>query len=294
MRTDNKRGIKMEVILAEHAGFCFGVTRAVDVVYEQIEKNSDKQIYTYGPIIHNETVVSDLEKKGVKVIESLDELKNISDGILIIRSHGIRKEIYDIIEKQGLESIDATCPFVKRIHNIVEKESAAGKTIVVVGSAKHPEVDGIVSYASGPVFVVETPEDVDSLTLEEGTEICIVSQTTFNTNKFQETVDKFSNSRYNVNVVNTICSATEERQTEAEKIAGQVDAMIVIGGAHSSNSRKLYEICSRKCANTYFIQTIDDLKMDIPKDIKVVGITAGASTPKNIIEEVQKHVRTII
>ncbi|WP_026524093.1 4-hydroxy-3-methylbut-2-enyl diphosphate reductase [Butyrivibrio sp. MB2005] len=284
----------MEVILAEHAGFCFGVTRAVDVVYEQIEKNSGKQIYTYGPIIHNETVVSDLEKKGVKVIESCEELKNINDGILIIRSHGIRKEIYEIIEKQGLEHIDATCPFVKRIHNIVEKESAAGKTIIVVGSAKHPEVDGIVSYASGPVYVVETPEDVDNLKLQEGTEICIVSQTTFNTNKFQETVDKFSNSRYNVNVVNTICSATEERQTEAEKIAGQVDAMIVIGGAHSSNSRKLYEICSRKCANTYFIQTIDDLNMDIPKDIKVVGITAGASTPKNIIEEVQKHVRTII
>jgi 4-hydroxy-3-methylbut-2-enyl diphosphate reductase len=284
----------MEVILAEHAGFCFGVTRAVDVVYEQIEKSSGKQIYTYGPIIHNETVVSDLEKKGVKVIESCEELKNISDGILIIRSHGIRKEIYEIIEKQGLEHIDATCPFVKRIHNIVEKESAAGKTIIVVGSAKHPEVDGIVSYASGPVYVVETPEDVDNLKLQEGTEICIVSQTTFNTNKFQETVDKFSNSRYNVNVVNTICSATEERQTEAEEIAGQVDAMIVIGGAHSSNSRKLYEICSRKCANTYFIQTIDDLNMDIPKDIKVVGITAGASTPKNIIEEVQKHVRTII
>ncbi|WP_026669196.1 4-hydroxy-3-methylbut-2-enyl diphosphate reductase [Butyrivibrio sp. AE3006] len=284
----------MEVILAEHAGFCFGVTRAVDVVYEQIEKNSGKQIYTYGPIIHNETVVSDLEKKGVKVIESCEELKNINDGILIIRSHGIRKEIYEIIEKQGLEHIDATCPFVKRIHNIVEKESAAGKTIIVVGSAKHPEVDGIVSYASGPVYVVETPEDVDNLKLQEGTEICIVSQTTFNTNKFQETVDKFSNSRYNVNVVNTICSATEERQTEAEEIAGQVDAMIVIGGAHSSNSRKLYEICSRKCANTYFIQTIDDLNMDIPKDIKVVGITAGASTPKNIIEEVQKHVRTII
>ena len=284
----------MEVILAEHAGFCFGVTRAVDVVYEQIEKSSGKQIYTYGPIIHNETVVSDLEKKGVKVIESCEELENINDGILIIRSHGIRKEIYEIIEKQGLEHIDATCPFVKRIHNIVEKESAAGKTIIVVGSAKHPEVDGIVSYASGPVYVVETPDDVDNLKLQEGTDICIVSQTTFNTNKFQETVDKFSNSRYNVNVVNTICSATEERQTEAEEIAGRVDAMIVIGGAHSSNSRKLYEICSRKCANTYFIQTIDDLNMDFPKDIKVVGITAGASTPKNIIEEVQKHVRTII
>ncbi len=284
----------MEVILAEHAGFCFGVTRAVDEVYKQIENNSGKQIYTFGPIIHNETVVSDLERKGVKVIESVEELSGLTEGILIIRSHGIRKEIYDLIEKQGIEYVDATCPFVKRIHNIVEKESSAGKTIVVVGSAKHPEVDGIVSYAQGPVFVVETPEDVESLNIPEGTEICIVSQTTFNCNKFQETVDKFSISRYNVNVVNTICSATEERQTEAEKIAGQVDAMIVIGGAHSSNSRKLYEICSKKCANTYFIQTLDDLHLELPKSVKLVGITAGASTPKNIIEEVQKYVRTVI
>ncbi len=284
----------MEVILAEHAGFCFGVTRAVDEVYNQVEKNEGRQIYTYGPIIHNETVVSDLEKKGVKVIESEKDLDDIKDGILIIRSHGIRKEIHEYIEKNGIEYVDSTCPFVKRIHYIVEKESAAGKTIIVVGSAKHPEVDGIVSYAQGPVYVVETPEDVEKLELPEGTEICIVSQTTFNTNKFQETVDKFSNSRYNVNVVNTICSATHERQAEAERIAGQVDAMIVIGGAHSSNSRKLYEICSKKCANTYFIQTLDDLHLELPKAVKLVGITAGASTPKNIIEEVQQYVRTII
>ncbi len=284
----------MEVILAEHAGFCFGVTRAVDEVYSQIDKAGEKQIYTYGPIIHNETVVSDLENKGVKVIESENDLNSITEGILIIRSHGIRKEIYKLIEKQGIEFVDATCPFVKRIHNTVEKESAAGKTIVVVGSAKHPEVDGIVSYAEGPVYVVESPEDVEHLNLPEGTDICVVSQTTFNCKKFQETVDKFSISRYNVNVVNTICSATEERQTEAEQIAGKVDAMIVIGGAHSSNSRKLYEICSKKCANTYFIQTLDDLHLELPKAVKLVGITAGASTPKNIIEEVQKYVRTII
>lgn len=283
----------MEVILAEHAGFCFGVTRAVDVVYDQIKKNTDKKIYTYGPIIHNETVVNDLEKQGVSVIEGEEELKNLTEGILIIRSHGIRKEIYEIMKERGIEYIDATCPFVKRIHNIVEKESAEGKTIVVVGSAKHPEVDGIVSYASGPVYVVESPDEALNLDIPEGTDICIVSQTTFNTNKFQETVDKFSNTRYNVNVVNTICSATEERQTEAERIAGQVDAMIVIGGAHSSNSRKLYEICSKKCANTYFIQTLDDLHLELPKAVKLVGITAGASTPKNIIEEVQNHVRTI-
>ena len=188
----------MEVILAEHAGFCFGVTRAVDVVYDQIKKNTDKKIYTYGPIIHNETVVTDLEKQGVSVIEGEEELKSLTEGILIIRSHGIRKEIYEIMNERGIEYIDATCPFVKRIHNIVEKESADGKTIVVVGSAKHPEVDGIVSYASGPVFVVESPDEATNLDIPEGTEICIVSQTTFNTNKFQETVDKFSNSRYNV------------------------------------------------------------------------------------------------
>jgi 4-hydroxy-3-methylbut-2-enyl diphosphate reductase len=284
----------MDVILAEHAGFCFGVTRAVDVVYDQIKKNNGKKIYTYGPIIHNETVVADLEKQGVSVIEGEEELKKLTEGIVIIRSHGIRKEIYELIENQGLEYVDATCPFVKRIHNIVEKESGEGKTIVVVGSAKHPEVDGIVSYATGPVFVVESPEEAETLKISEGTEICIVSQTTFNTNKFQETVDKFSNSRYNVNVVNTICSATQERQTEAERIAGQVDAMIVIGGAHSSNSRKLYEICSKKCANTYFIQTLDDLHLELPKSVRLVGITAGASTPKNIIEEVQQYVRTII
>ncbi len=283
----------MEVILAEHAGFCFGVTRAVDEVYKQIENNKEKKIYTYGPIIHNETVVSDLKNKGVEVIESKEDLDKIEDGIVIIRSHGIRKEIYELIESKGLEYVDATCPFVKRIHNIVEKESAEGKTIVVVGGAEHPEVDGIVSYAKGPVYVISSPEEAEKLELPEKTKICIVSQTTFNHNKFQETVEKFSDSRYNVNVVNTICSATEERQTEAEAIAGRVDAMIVIGGAHSSNSRKLYDICSKKCANTYFIQTLDDLHLELPKAVKLVGITAGASTPKNIIEEVQNYVRTI-
>ncbi|WP_035769068.1 4-hydroxy-3-methylbut-2-enyl diphosphate reductase [Butyrivibrio sp. NC2002] len=283
----------MDVILAEHAGFCFGVTRAVDEVYKQIDKASGKKIYTYGPIIHNETVVSDLEKKGVRVVESPEDLKTIGDGILIIRSHGIRKEIHEKIKDMGIEYVDATCPFVKRIHNIVEKESAEGKTIIVVGSATHPEVDGIVSYVSGPVYVIETLEEAEKIQFPEGTELYIVSQTTFNQNKFQEIVEKFSNSRYNVNVVNTICSATEERQTEAEDIAARVDAMIVIGGAHSSNSRKLYEICSKKCANTYFIQTLDDLHLELPKAVKLVGITAGASTPKNIIEEVQNYVRTI-
>ncbi len=281
----------MEVIVAEHAGFCFGVTKAVETVYEQIEKEKSN-IYTYGPIIHNETVVSDLEKKGVKVIESVDELEGIDSGTVVIRSHGVTKEVHQKLEQSGLNVIDATCPFVKRIHRIVEEESKKGKSIIVVGSESHPEVEGIVSYATGPVYVVDSPEKAMEFEGDRKLEYTVVSQTTFNKNKFQETIEIFKNVGYNINIVNTICNATDERQTEAEEIASKADAMIVIGGAHSSNSRKLYEICAGKCANTYFIQTLDDLHLEIPESARLIGITAGASTPKNIIEEVQKHVRT--
>ena len=281
----------MEVIVAEHAGFCFGVTKAVETVYEQIKKENSN-IYTYGPIIHNETVVSDLEKKGVKVIESVDELEGIGSGTVVIRSHGVTKEVHQKLEQSGLNVIDATCPFVKRIHRIVEDESKKGKSIIVVGSESHPEVEGIVSHATGPVYVIDSPEKAMEFEGDKKLEYTVVSQTTFNKNKFQETIEIFKNVGYNINIVTTICNATDERQSEAEEIASKADAMIVIGGAHSSNSRKLYEICAGKCANTYFIQTLDDLHLEIPESAKLIGITAGASTPKNIIEEVQKHVRT--
>ncbi len=281
----------MEVILAEHAGFCFGVTKAVETVYEQIKNKPGKNIFTYGPIIHNETVVADLEKKGVKVIETVEELKGVTDGTIIIRSHGVTKETYEKLEATGLEIMDATCPFVKRIHKIVEEESEKGKSIIVIGSANHPEVEGIVSYSKGEVYVVDSPESAENFSKDKSKNYTIVSQTTFNKNKFQETVEIFRNNGYNINIVNTICNATEVRQTEAEEIASRADVMIVIGGAHSSNSRKLYEICSKKCSDTYFIQTLDDLHLDITKAVKLVGITAGASTPKNIIEEVQNYVR---
>jgi len=281
----------MEVIVAEHAGFCFGVTKAVETVYEQIKKEK-KNIYTLGPIIHNETVVEDLEKKGVKVIESPNELEGITEGTVIIRSHGITKEVHESLQTSALEVIDATCPFVKRIHKIVEEESCKGYGIIVVGSPSHPEVEGIVSYAKGPVFVIDSPENAELFNENRELEYTVVSQTTFNKNKFKETIEILKNNGYNINVVNTICNATDERQTEAEKIASKADVMIVIGGASSSNSRKLYEICKSKCINTYFIQTLADLNLNITPQVKLIGITAGASTPKNIIEEVQKHVRT--
>ena len=279
----------MEVRLAKSAGFCFGVKRAVQTVYEEVEKGG--KIYTYGPIIHNEEVVKDLEKKGVSVIETADDLAKIKEGTVIIRSHGVPKEIYQIIEKQGLACVDATCPCVKRIHTIVEKESGQGSKIVIIGNENHPEVEGIKGWSQTPAVVIESEEEAEKFKAENDEKICMVAQTTFNYNKFKELVEIFQKKGYNVSVVNTICNATEERQTEAKEIAALVDVMIVIGGKHSSNTRKLYELCSKECEHTYFIQTLDDLHLELPKAVRLIGITAGASTPNNIIEEVQNYVR---
>ncbi len=281
----------MEVKLAKSAGFCFGVNKAMEKVYEQIEHAEGKKIYTYGPIIHNEEVVKELASKGVEVIDSLEELKTREKGILIIRSHGVAKDVQDKMTDAGFTVIDATCPFVKRIHKIVEKESALGHKIVIVGSPVHPEVEGIRGWCGEDVCIVETIEEAEAFSAGTEQKICVVSQTTFNYNKFKDIVEIFEKRGYDINVVNTICNATQERQTEAKEIAAQADAMIVIGGTHSSNSKKLYEICKGECENTHFIQTLDDLYLELPKSVRLVGITAGASTPNNIIEEVQNYVR---
>ena len=279
-----------KILVARTAGFCFGVKRAVEKVYEQV--NMGKQnIYTYGPIIHNEEVVTDLEKKGVRVLENEQELKNLMEGTVVIRSHGVPKEIYEVFEEKGLECVDATCPFVRKIHKIVERESKAGRHIIIVGNDTHPEVEGIKGWCEGPVTVISSHEEAENLAFPEGEKLCVVSQTTFNYNKFQELVEIFEKKRYDKVVLNTICSATEERQMEARQIACEADTMIVIGGRHSSNTQKLYEICRKECENTYYIQTLVDLDTKPFQCIGCVGITAGASTPNNIIEEVQKHVR---
>ena len=281
----------MEVIRAKSAGFCFGVKRAVETVYEQVEMEKEKQIYTYGPIIHNAEVVKDMEAHGVKVIHSEEELNKLEDGLVIIRSHGVPKRICDGLEERGISYVDATCPFVKRIHKIVDKESALGKKIIVIGNDGHPEVEGIKGWSNTPAVVIEKEEEALEFSCKLDEKICIVSQTTFNYNKFKELVEIFQKKGYDISVVNTICNATEERQTEAKQIAAEADVMIVIGGTHSSNTRKLYEICKNECENTHFIQTLDDLDLELPKSVRLVGITAGASTPNNIIEEVQNYVR---
>ena len=278
----------MQVKVAKSAGFCFGVQRAVDTVYEQVEKGI-RPIYTYGPIIHNEVVVQDLEEKGVRVLDSKEELEALTEGTVIIRSHGVGREIYDLIQEKGLICVDATCPVVKKIHRTVEKESAAGRQIIIIGNDKHPEVEGIKGWCHTPAIVVESSEQAEALELAENSSVCIVSQTTFNYKKFQDLVEILDKKRYDRVVVNTICNATEERQTEARQIADEADAMIVIGGSHSSNTQKLFEICRKECENTYYIQTVDDLNLGVLRSTGLVGITAGASTPKKIIEEVQKR-----
>ena len=295
----------MKVITAKTAGFCFGVHKAVDKAYEMTE--SGKKIYTYGAIIHNSEVVNELEKKGVTVLEEPNDLEKITDGIVIIRAHGVAKEIIDLLNDKGIEYIDMTCPFVTRIHDIVWEQSKE-RDIVIIGNPKHPEVEGIVGWSRGRASVMNTKEEVENFVPEDSHPVCVVSQTTFNFNKFKEFVEIFTKKGYDISIVNTICNATIQHQEEAKRIAQEVDLMIVIGDPKSSNSRKLFEICSERCKKTYFVQTAEDLRKRLlpgsgcegdslgdelhsfidTGSVRTVGITAGASTPNYIIEEVQK------
>jgi len=281
----------MKLTIAKSAGYCFGVKRAVNMVYQEAEE-AKVPVYTYGPIIHNEEVVRDLKQRGVHVVRELKELENLPKGKIIIRSHGISRREHEAMKACGFEVLDATCPFVLKIHRLVEKYSKEGYRIVIAGNEHHPEVEGILGWVEGqPAYTVTSQEDIEKLLLKEGEKVCLVAQTTFNYNKFQELVEIIKKKGYDISVLDTICNATEERQTEARKIAAESDLMIVIGDKHSSNTQKLYEISKKECANTYYIQTSKDMDYHQIQSINNVGITAGASTPNNIIEEVSKNVR---
>ena len=279
----------MEVIVAKTAGFCFGVKRAVEQVKRQI-KEGRKPIYTYGPIIHNEEVVRELAGQGVRVIECEGELSDVTEGTVVIRSHGVPERVYRKIKGQGLDIVDATCPFVKKIHRIVREYGEKGMDVVIIGNDGHPEVEGIKGWCTGAVTVIGNEEEAEQFRYDSARPLCVVSQTTFNYKKFDKLVEIISKMSYDrVDILNTICSATEERQSEARRIARKADCMIVIGGSHSSNTRKLFEICKKECANTYYIQTLKDLDIRRLPSMGCVGITAGASTPNNLIEEVSKQ-----
>lgn len=267
--------------VAESAGFCFGVKRAIEMAYEAI--GVEPKLYSYGQLIHNKTVTDDLASKGLQIVENLDGL---TEGTLLIRSHGVGKALYDEAEAKGLKILDGTCPFVKKIHNIVHEKLAEGMGIIIVGDGTHPEVIGINGWCENAAAILEDEEAAKTKEIPEKEKYAVVVQTTFRQAKFDKILEILQDRGVNMEVHNTICSATEKRQTEAEELSKTVDKMIVIGGKNSSNTQKLVEICAKNCGNTVHIETICDLVLNnFGKDDKI-GITAGASTPPAIIKEV--------
>ncbi len=267
--------------VAESAGFCFGVKRAIEMAYEAI--GVEPKLYSYGQLIHNKTVTDDLASKGLEIVESLDGL---TEGTLLVRSHGVGKALYDEAEAKGLKILDGTCPFVKKIHNIVHDKLAEGLGIIIVGDGTHPEVIGINGWCENAAVILEDEEAAKTKEIPEKEKYAVVVQTTFRQAKLDKILEILQDRGVNMEVHNTICSATEKRQTEAEELSKTVDKMIVIGGKNSSNTQKLVEICAKNCGNTVHIETICDLVLNnFGKDDKI-GITAGASTPPAIIKEV--------
>ena len=279
----------MEIIKAKSAGFCFGVKRAIDSTYELLRNKKD--IYSIGPLIHNEIVTDDLKRKGLIEVNDIDSIEKLKNETVIIRTHGVEKDIYNILKNNGNEIVDLTCPFVSKIHSLVKEYSENGYKIIVIGDKEHPEVKGIVSYSKGPIYVVINEADIDRIKIDRNDKVFIVFQTTTNAVNAQKLVDILQDLFYNNKLVNTICNATQNRQEEAAKLADICDVMLIIGSKSSSNTKKLYEISKEHCKDTYLLSDKDDTKnIFIHKDAKV-GVSAGASTPEYLIEEILNNVR---
>jgi 4-hydroxy-3-methylbut-2-enyl diphosphate reductase len=275
-----------KITVAKSAGFCFGVDRAVKMVYGELEKN--QRVATLGPIIHNNDVVTDMKSKGARIIESVDELEK--DELVVIRSHGVGRAVYEQIEKSGNRMVDATCPFVARIHKIVSEKAAEGYFVLIAGDATHPEVQGIVGHCDENCLVFKDKTELKSFFEKKyknlQKKLAIVAQTTYNIVVWEECLKIIPKDDPDIVIFDTICNATEARQSDAEKLSKEADLMIVVGGRHSSNTVKLYDVCSKNC-RTYHIENGDELHaLNLPS-AEHIGITAGASTPAYIIKEVQ-------
>lgn len=277
----------MKIIIADNAGFCFGVKRAMEMSMEILNKNN-ASIHSLGPLIHNRQAVDKLNKLGLKVANSIDEIKN---GKVIVRSHGIPYEIYEKISKRDLELIDCTCPYVKSIHKKVNEYWKKGYKIAIIGDKDHPEVIGINGWCNNEGIVINAEDEAKNL--PNLNKICIVSQTTNTLDKFNTLSKIVSQKSSNVEIFNTICNATNLRQSSCKEVAKKVEAMIVIGGYHSSNTNKLVEISKKYCQNVYHIETVNNLSFKELSKYETIGLTAGASTPDWIIKEVIKKMENI-
>jgi 4-hydroxy-3-methylbut-2-enyl diphosphate reductase len=276
----------LKLILAKQAGFCFGVKRATQMAFEAADKGG--KTCTLGPIIHSPQVVKQLEEMGVKV---LDNIKELDSGAIIIRSHGVTAEELQEANRRELEVVDATCPFVKKAQEHVKSLSQAGYDVVVVGDADHPEVQGIVSYARGKVYVAGSGEEARRLVISG--KIGIVAQTTQSFENLKNVVLECLAKGSEIRVFNTICDATAVRQEEAKELAKQVDCMIVIGGYNSANTTRLSQVCAELQPKTYHIETARQLNAEWFNGVETVGVTAGASTPKWVIDDVLHRIELI-
>ena len=270
----------MEVILADYLGFCYGVKRAISIAKENA--SSDGKACTLGPIIHNPQMVERLRSEGVGTV---DELAEMDEGTIIIRSHGVGPKIYAEAEKRGLELVDATCPHVKKAQLSAKALVDDGYSVVIIGEKRHPEVHSIFEWSDGKAVIVETEEEAEAL--HSCAKLGIVCQTTFSGAKFKQIVLRLLEKSRDIRIQRTICTATDQRQAAALELAAKVDLMLVIGGKNSANTTRLARICEEKCL-TYHIETAEELQDEWFDKIEKIGITAGASTPDWIIKEVYK------
>ncbi len=275
----------MEIILAKTAGFCFGVRRALDLVNEALSSN-EKPIYSLGPLIHNPGVVEDLSSKGLAVIEDISEVQS---GRVVIRSHGVGPQIYQQANSKNLDIIDATCPFVKNVHQLAVLLHEQCYQIIIVGEREHAEVKGVLDSVNGDATVISHVNDLKGQVISP--KIGIISQTTQDIMNFQKVVVYLLERAKEIRVFNTICLATNKRQQEAAELSKKVDLMIIVGGKNSANTTRLSEICRDNGSKSYQVETADELRPEWFEDVKIVGVTAGASTPDEQIQKVLKEIK---
>jgi (E)-4-hydroxy-3-methyl-but-2-enyl pyrophosphate reductase len=276
--------LSRQIIVAENAGFCFGVKRAVDMTVEY-NKKKESRVYTLGPLIHNDDVVKSLEEECIFRIDNIEDIAKLKPGdTIVIRSHGTTPDIIERLKQTGAKLMDATCPYVSSIQRKARKYYGEGYQIVIVGDPNHPEVVGINGWCNNTALVTRDGSELKELPQK----VCVLSQTTEKQSYYEKTLEAVSRLAEDVLAFNTICSATGERQGSADEVSKRVDLMIVIGGKQSSNTRKLYEICSANCKNTLLVENVNELPEWIVTnpDFKVIGVTAGASTPDWVIAEV--------
>ncbi|MCX5850161.1 MAG: 4-hydroxy-3-methylbut-2-enyl diphosphate reductase [Deltaproteobacteria bacterium] len=274
----------MEIKLAETAGFCMGVRRAVDIVLEIAQHETSRRIYTYGPLIHNPQTIELLKSRGVKPIENIEEIKDKENAILIIRAHGIAPAERKKIKESGIKIVDATCPKVGYVQSIIKKHAALDYTVVIVGDKEHPEVDGLLGYTGGRSIILATLDDVDKLSSID--KVCVVAQTTQDSDNYGKIVEKIKEICPQAIVFNTICSSTEQRQAEVIAMAGEMDAMFIVGGKNSANTRRLADLAQKQQSSTFHIETTADMENINFGPYNRIGVSAGASTPNWIIDRV--------